>query len=60
LNFDEAFTASKKIDIDDIQIQLIHYDHLIAAKKAAGRPRDLNDIENLERQHDSSTDNIGF
>lgn len=58
LNFEEAFAASTKVEIDDIQIQLIHYDHLIAAKKAAGRPRDWNDIENLERQHGSNTDSI--
>jgi predicted nucleotidyltransferase len=60
LQFDEALAASKKIEIDDIEIQLIHYNHLIAAKKAAGRPKDWNDIENLERQHDSNTDTIGF
>jgi predicted nucleotidyltransferase len=60
LQFHEALAASKKIEIDDIEIQLIHYNHLIAAKKAAGRPKDWNDIENLERQHDSNTDTIGF
>jgi predicted nucleotidyltransferase len=60
LNFDEAFAASKRIQIDDIEIQLIHYNHLIESKKAAGRHKDWNDIENLEREHDSNTDTIGF
>lgn len=31
---------------------LIHYQHLLQAKRAAGRPRDQNDIENLRRQKD--------
>ena len=33
---------------DDLTIKVVHYNHLIAAKKAAGRHKDLGDIEYLE------------
>lgn len=32
---------------DDLEIRVIHKDDLIKAKKAAGRPKDLDDLENL-------------
>lgn len=38
--------------VEDVKIRLIHYNDLIKAKKAAGRPRDINDIENLENSSD--------
>ena len=52
LDFDEAYKKSEMIEVDEIRVRLIHYNHLIEAKKAAGRPKDLNDIENLERIKD--------
>jgi hypothetical protein len=45
--FKEAFSASTVEDVNDIQVRVIHLKHLIDAKKASGRFRDLNDIENL-------------
>ena len=52
LDFDEAYKKSEMIEVDEIRVRLIHYNHLIEAKKAAGRTKDLNDIENLERIKD--------
>jgi len=50
LEFDECFEDSSMYETDGIEIRLIHYNHLIAAKKAAGRPKDLVDIIYLEEE----------
>jgi predicted nucleotidyltransferase len=47
VDFSDAFQSSTVEQIDDIQIRVIHLKNLIQAKKAAGRYKDLNDIENL-------------
>jgi predicted nucleotidyltransferase len=47
VDFYEAFQKSTVLSIDEIDVRVIHLQHLIAAKKAAGRHKDLNDIENL-------------
>lgn len=47
LDFDEAFNQSEIRMIDGTPVRLIHYNHLIEAKKQAGRHKDLNDLENL-------------
>ncbi len=47
LDFEEAFKKSEIRIIDNIPVRLIHYHHLIAAKKQAGRSKDMNDLENL-------------
>lgn len=52
LTFKEVFAHSSEVDVDGITIRLIHYNHLIRAKEAAGRPRDLNDIEQLKKSRE--------
>lgn len=47
LDFEDAFESSELKRIDGIPVRLIHYNHLIEAKKQAGRNKDLNDLENL-------------
>lgn len=47
LEFEEAFKAGNLIKVDGISVGLIQYDHLIAAKKQAGRSKDIQDLENL-------------
>jgi hypothetical protein len=48
LEFDQSFNAASLINVDEIQVRLIHYDHLLTARKQAGRAKDINDLENLE------------
>ncbi len=48
LEFDESFAASQLIESEGLQIRIIHYEHLIKAKIAAGRAKDIDDIENLK------------
>ncbi|WP_149241082.1 DUF6036 family nucleotidyltransferase [Dyadobacter sp. 32] len=52
LEFENAFDNASDHIVDDLTIRLINYRDLITAKKAAGRPRDINDIENLENSSD--------
>ena len=54
LDFTSAYTRSILRDVDGIQIRLIDYQDLLIAKRAAGRLRDLNDIEQLERNKGKS------
>lgn len=52
LEFEYAFNNASDHIVNDLTIRLINYRDLITAKKAAGRPRDINDIENLENSSD--------
>ena len=47
--FKEAFPKSTLRKVDDIEVRLIDYRDLISAKKASGRHKDLDDIENIEQ-----------
>ena len=47
LDFMNTYQLSTIEHIDDIKVRIIHLNQLIVAKKAAGRNKDLNDIENL-------------
>lgn len=55
LTFDEAFANHLKYEEEDLKINLINYSDLIEAKKSAGRPRDLNDIEQLRKNDEHTT-----
>lgn len=47
LDFEKAFEKSEVKMIDSFPLKLIHYSHLITSKRAAGRNKDLNDLDNL-------------
>jgi hypothetical protein len=49
LEFKEAFDHAEYFTIHEEKIRVIHYQHLIKAKKTSGRWKDLDDIENLEK-----------
>lgn len=46
---DELFQDSVCIALDEVALQLVSRKHLIANKRAIGRPRDLADVEELLR-----------
>jgi predicted nucleotidyltransferase len=50
LDFGTAYQQAKDIEVEGLWIRLIHYNDLLVAKRAAGRPRDINDIDNLTSQ----------
>lgn len=47
VSFKEALEHATIEKVEELEIRVIHLNHLIKAKKAAGRYKDLNDIENL-------------
>jgi hypothetical protein len=47
LNFDECFANAVYFEEDGLMIRTIYITDLITAKKASGRFKDLNDLENL-------------
>jgi hypothetical protein len=47
MEFEFAFKNSSIVNIEDFDVRLIHLNDLIQSKKAAGRPRDIDDIEHL-------------
>lgn len=52
--FQELFDAAKIVMIDDIPVKFIDYENLIIAKKASNRPKDILDIEELEKLNDET------
>ena len=50
LNFEETYKLSQFYDEEGLKIRFIHLNHLIEAKKAAGRFRDLDDIDQLTKE----------
>ncbi len=54
LSFADAFDKGVMVSVGGTSVRLIHYQHLIEAKQAAGRLRDLNDIEQLRLHHRQS------
>ena len=47
LEFEETFKMATIHIVDELPIKVIHINHLIQAKKASGRYKDLDDLENL-------------
>jgi len=47
LDFGQSYENSVVFEDDDLFIRTIHKDNLIAAKKSAGRNKDLDDLENI-------------
>jgi len=47
LEFESAYKRSAIVETEGITIRLVDYRDLIKAKKASGRAKDINDIENL-------------
>lgn len=50
LDFEACYKLAEQYETDDINVSLINYEHLIKAKKASGRPKDLVDIIYLEEE----------
>lgn len=48
LDFETCFNQSVVFEDDGLKIRVIHKNNLMEAKKASGRSKDLNDLENLQ------------
>ena len=49
LDFADAHAQATDTVVEGLTVRLIRYEHLLQAKRAAGRPRDHNDLDNLPR-----------
>ena len=47
LDFISTYNNSTIEQVNETPVRIIHLQNLLEAKKAAGRNKDLNDIENL-------------
>ncbi len=47
LDFETCFNQSVLFEDDGLKIRTLHKNNLIEAKKASGRSKNLNDLENL-------------
>ena len=47
VEFDDAFQHAQIFDEEGLQVRFLHLNNLIQAKKAAGRHKDLDDLEKL-------------
>lgn len=49
LTFDECYNMAVVAEIEGVPVRFLHYDHLIASKKAANRLKDQLDVQELEK-----------
>jgi hypothetical protein len=49
LSFDDCYESARIADLDGVLVPFLHINHLIANKKAVGRPKDLLDVIELEK-----------
>ncbi len=49
VEFENAFNNIEKIEVQGIKINLLNFNDLISTKKATGRFKDLDDLDNLNR-----------
>ena len=47
-NFDSAWVRRETVEVQGVQVQFVALEDLLAMKRAAGRPKDLGDLEALE------------
>lgn len=50
LNFEDTYPFAEEKNTDGTPVKIISLDKLLEAKKASGRPKDLQDIQHLEKR----------
>jgi predicted nucleotidyltransferase len=50
LDFKECFEMATNFEDDGLKVKTLHFNHLLEAKKKAGRLKDLDDIEQLTKE----------
>lgn len=49
LTFDQCYDMAVVAEIEGVRVRFLHYNHLIESKKAANRPKDQLDVQELEK-----------
>jgi predicted nucleotidyltransferase len=55
VEFEEAWAKRKQIPLKNKMLPIVHYEHLILMKFNTGRPKDMFDIEELQRRNKGKT-----
>jgi predicted nucleotidyltransferase len=55
IEFEDAYIRVQVKEIDGIEMKFIHFNDLIRNKLASARPKDLDDVENLNRINKKSS-----
>ena len=50
LDFKECYELAIEFKVDELKVRTLHLNHLIEAKKKAGRLKDLDDIQQLTKK----------
>lgn len=48
VEFAECYARRERVTLDGVEVDMISKQDLLANKRAAGRPKDANDLENLD------------
>jgi predicted nucleotidyltransferase len=48
VSFNECFINRKEVEMDNLIVNFIGYEDLLKNKRESGRPRDIDDMENLQ------------
>ena len=56
IDFEELWGGSDLLDLDGVVVRTASVDHLVAMKRAAGRPKDLEDVDALETLRENDHD----
>ena len=48
LLFEDCFKNKRQVTIDNLIVNFIGYEDLLKNKRESGRPRDIDDIDNLK------------
>ena len=48
-SFDECYELASVAILEEIRVPFLHINYLLAYKKAVNRPKDLQDIDELEK-----------
>lgn len=56
--FEEAWSQKKELTLDETQVYVVNYNHLVTMKFNTGRTKDKLDIEELQKLNKNKTDHI--
>lgn len=56
VKFDDAFSERQVLEIDGIELPIVHYNHLVLMKMNTGRTQDQLDLEELQKIHQLDQD----
>jgi hypothetical protein len=49
VEFEDAWTQKKEAELEGVKMNFLHLNHLIISKMGTGRPKDMVDIEELQK-----------